>query len=92
MEMFLLRSKAYVIARPAGLHYYHYVSPSVHKQLVGLLKNYRTTCYILIKCCLQMYVNIIKPLACVTAIFDGRGIAKNHFGRLGSFSKNDHNS
>ena len=35
-----------------------------------------------------MYANIIKPLACVTAIFDGRGLAKNYFGMLGSFSKN----
>ena len=35
-----------------------------------------------------MHVNIILPLACVTAFFDGRGFAEYHFNRLWSDSKN----
>ena len=29
-----------------------------------------------------MHVNIFKPLACVTAILDGRGFAERNFSRL----------
>ena len=42
------------------------------------------------KICIQVYFNIIYPLAYVTAFFDGRGFAEHHFSRLWSVGKNAH--
>ena len=38
-----------------------------------------------------MHVNIVLPLACQIAFFNGRGFAENHFGRSWSVSENAHN-
>ena len=34
-----------------------------------------------------MHVNIILPLECVTALFDGRGLAEHHISRCGQLVK-----
>ena len=72
------------IARPLGLHYNHYVSPSV--QLVKILINLEPYDKHWIKLCILIYLNIVQPLVCKTVTRLCRGFFAKHSHRFAYLS------
>ena len=80
------------IARPLGLHYNHYVSSSVHYQLVTMLIIYEPHG---IFCLHYAYKNAFQhylTTGMCNILFDGRGFAEHQSNRSWSVSENAHNS